>query len=70
MTVKVLKQESRRLINFDESKGFGFIIDSETEESILVQGNDCDTALKIGCRVEFETEKGIRGLKAVNVKAV
>ncbi|MBE0651313.1 MAG: cold shock domain-containing protein [Bacteroidales bacterium] len=58
------------LKNYDEAKGYGFIIDSETKESIFVHANDCDGTLKTGCKVEFETEKGLKGLKAVKVKLV
>ena len=65
-----IKMRSGRLKNFDEAKGFGFIIDSETKESIFVHRNDCDGDLKTGCQVEFETEKGLNGLKAVNVKVI
>lgn len=64
------KIRTGRLKNFDEAKGFGFIIDSETGESIFVHRNDCDGILKTGCKVEFETEKGVKGLKAVNVKLI
>lgn len=64
------KIRTGRLKNFDESKGFGFIIDSETKDSIFVHANDCSEILKIGCRVEFETEKGLKGLKAINVKVL
>nr|WP_319398599.1 cold shock domain-containing protein [uncultured Carboxylicivirga sp.] len=57
-----------RLKNFDESKGFGFITDSDTRDSLFVHINDCLEPIAIGDRVEFETEKGLKGLKAVNVK--
>lgn len=57
-----------RVKNFDDAKGFGFIVDSETKDSIFVHSSDCAEPLKIGSRVEFETEKGVKGLKAVNVK--
>ena len=62
------KKRTGRLKNFDESKGFGFITDSETQDSIFVHSSDCNEPLKQGCRVEFETEKGVKGLKAINVK--
>ncbi|MBE0651317.1 MAG: cold shock domain-containing protein [Bacteroidales bacterium] len=58
------------LKNYDEAKGYGFIIDSGTKESIFVHANDCDGTLRTGCKVEFETEKGLKGLKAVKVKIV
>jgi cold shock CspA family protein len=64
------KLRTGRLKNYDEAKGFGFIIDSETKDSIFVHRNDCNGDLKTGCLVEFETEKGLKGLKAVNVKVV
>ena len=64
------KIRTGRLKNFDESKGFGFITDSETRESIFVHTNDCLEPLKVGGKVEFETEKGVKGLKAVKVKHI
>ena len=64
------KIRTGRLKNYDESKGFGFITDSETRDSIFVHVNDCDGELTVGCRVEFETEKGLKGLKAVSVKVL
>lgn len=76
--IGVPKSESRinnkirtgRLKNFDESKGFGFITDAETKESVFVHVNDCLEALIVGGRVEFETEKGVKGLKAVKAKPI
>ncbi|MCT4636352.1 MAG: cold shock domain-containing protein [Bacteroidales bacterium] len=64
------KIRTGRLKSYDESKGFGFIIDAKDGESIFVHNNDCSDTLKIGCRVEFEIEKGLKGLKAVNVKLI
>ncbi len=64
------KIRTGRLKNFDESKGFGFITDSDTKESIFVHTNDCLEPLKVGDRVEFETEKGVKGLKALQVKPI
>ena len=61
---------SGRLKSFDESRGFGFIIDEQTNESVFVHANDCKEPIKTGNRVEFETEKGLKGLKAVNVKVL
>ncbi len=65
-----IKLRTGILKSFDESKGFGFITDSENRESIFVHVNDCDSTLKTGCKVEFETEKGAKGLKAVRVKVL
>lgn len=52
---------------FDESKGYGFIVDSMTKNSIFFHISDCDFNIKTGNLVEFETEKGHNGLKAKNV---
>ena len=55
---------------FNESKGFGFITEYDSGDSIFVHTNDCEGELKVGCRVQFETERGIKGIKAVNVKVL
>ncbi len=64
------KIRTGRLQNYNETRAFGFIIDSETNESIFVHNNDCDGELRAGCNVEFETEKGVKGIKAVRVKII
>ncbi|MCG8412350.1 MAG: cold shock domain-containing protein [Bacteroidales bacterium] len=64
------KEKTGSVKNFDETKGYGFIIDSDTKESIFVHCNDCSDTLKTGCKVKFETEKGLKGLKAINVKVI
>lgn len=68
--VEVSKTRSGRLKNFDQNKGFGFIIDSNTKESIFVHINDCIDEINIGNRLEFETEMGMKGIKAVKVKLI
>jgi cold shock CspA family protein len=59
-----------RLKSFDHSKGFGFINDSDSQESVFVHISDCLDPIDIGDRVEFEIEKGPKGLKAVQVKII
>lgn len=66
----VSKTRTGRLKNFDLIKGFGFIIDSVSKDSVFVHKNDCIDEIKIGNRVEFETEMGLKGIKAVKVKLV
>lgn len=53
---------------FNESKGYGFITDLQTQESIFVHINAFTEPLKEGDKVTFETEKGQKGLNAIKVK--
>ncbi|WP_428331061.1 cold-shock protein [Mucilaginibacter sp.] len=53
---------------FNESKGYGFIKDLQTQESIFVHINALTEPLKENNMVTFETEQGQKGLSAVNVK--
>lgn len=53
---------------FNESKGFGFIKDSETQESVFVHVNNLLEEIKEGNVVSFEVEMGQRGPTAVSVK--
>jgi cold shock CspA family protein len=53
---------------FNDSKGYGFIRDEETRESIFVHINDLESPVKENDRVNFETESGPKGLNAVRVK--
>lgn len=53
---------------FNDSKGFGFIRDNETKESVFLHINNMVDEVKEGNAVTFEIEKGPRGLSAVQVK--
>ncbi len=53
---------------FNETKGFGFIKDQETQESIFVHVNGLKEAVNEGNKVIFEVEMGPKGANAVNVK--
>lgn len=53
---------------FNSSKGFGFIRDHVTQESIFVHVNGLTEEVKENDKVTFETEQGQKGLNAVNVK--
>lgn len=54
---------------YDSSKGYGFIRDTHTNESIFVHINGSAVELKENLKVIFEVQKGPKGLIAVNVKA-
>ena len=53
---------------FNDSKGYGFIKDQETQESVFVHINSLTEAIKENNRVTFEVEMGPKGANAVNVK--
>lgn len=53
---------------FNDSKGYGFIKDQETRESIFVHVNGLTEPVQEGDKVIYETEMGQKGLNAVRVK--
>jgi cold shock CspA family protein len=53
---------------FNDSKGYGFIKDLETKESIFVHVNNVLEEIKEGNLVTFEVERGHKGLAAIKVK--
>jgi cold shock CspA family protein len=55
---------------FNTSKGYGFIKDHVTQETIFVHQNEVDGTVKENDKVNFEVEKGPKGLNAINVKVI
>ena len=55
---------------FNNEKGYGFIKDMETQESVFVHINSLTEAIKENNKVTFEVEMGPKGANAVNVKLV
>lgn len=55
---------------FNESKGYGFIKDSKTQESVFVHKQGLTVSLKEKDKVTFEVEKTPKGLSAIHVKIV
>lgn len=55
---------------FNESKGFGFIIDEETNNEYFVHVTGLVDKVNEGDAVEFELKEGKKGLNAFNVKIV
>lgn len=53
---------------FNDSKGFGFIKDYESQDSVFVHVNGCIDDVKENDKVTFETEKTARGLSAIKVR--
>ena len=55
---------------FNDSKGYGFIKNTETQDSIFVHANGLITQIKEGDKVTFEVEMGQKGPTAVKVSKV
>lgn len=53
---------------FNEAKGYGFIKDMQTQESIFVHANSLSEPIKENNKVTFEVEPGQKGPTAVRVK--
>ncbi len=55
---------------FDSSKGFGFIIDAEDSEKYFCHVSGLIDEITENDKVQFELEKGMKGLNAVRVKKI
>jgi len=53
---------------FNDSKGFGFIKDIDTQEKYFVHVNGLIDDIAENDKVTFELEKGMKGMNAVRVK--
>lgn len=53
---------------FNSSKGYGFIKDEQTQESIFVHMSGCIDEIKENDKVTFQTEKTPKGISAIEVK--
>ena len=55
---------------FNESKGFGFIIDDTTKTEYFVHISGLVDEIREGDTVEFELKEGKKGLNAVSVRVI
>jgi len=53
---------------FNEAKGYGFITDLKSQESVFVHVNQVSETIQEKDRVVFEVEMGPKGASAINVK--
>lgn len=59
-----------RVTFFNSSKGYGFIKDQNTQESIFVHIHSVSGEIKENDKVTFQVQMGPKGLNAVDVKVV
>lgn len=55
---------------FNNSKGFGFIKPENSSEDIFVHSSGLIDEIRENDQVEFDVEKGKKGMNAVNVKVL
>lgn len=67
-----VEQETTKtgIVSFTNEKGYGFIVDSRSQESLFYHQNNCSDVLKKGNKVSFEIEKTDRGNVASNIKLI
>ncbi len=53
---------------FKEDKGFGFIVEDGSNQEIFVHVSGIVDQVDRGDKVTFETQKGKKGINAVNVR--
>ena len=54
---------------FNTTKGFGFITDN-SEQDIFVHNSGLIDEIRDGDKVQFETERGKKGMNVVNVEVL
>jgi cold shock protein len=55
---------------FNETKGFGFIRPTDSSEDIFVHSSGLIDEVRENDKVEFEQERGKKGMTAVKVKII
>jgi cold shock protein len=53
---------------FNESKGFGFIVDNSSSEEFFVHVSGLIDNIREGDQVSFDTAQGKKGINATNVQ--
>lgn len=55
---------------FNNSKGFGFIKSDDSSEDIFVHSSGLIDEIRENDKVQFEVERGKKGMNAVNVEVL
>ncbi|WP_321515724.1 cold-shock protein [Marinifilum fragile] len=55
---------------FNNLKGFGFITPNDSSEDIFVHSSGLIDEIRENDKVQYETERGRKGLNAVNVEVI
>jgi len=68
--VEVAAERVGQVDFFDSSKGFGFIRETGTQERFFVHVSGLIDEITEGTKVQFEVERGQKGMNAVRVKKI
>jgi len=66
--INIIKMSKGTVKFFNNSKGFGFIKDEESENEYFVHASGLKDEIKENDEVTFDLQEGKKGLNAVNVK--
>ena len=55
---------------FNESKGFGFVVEDDSKTEYFVHVSDLIDEIREGDAVEFDLKEGRKGLNAVDVRVI
>jgi len=67
---EIVLEKQGKVSFFDKSKGFGFIIDANSQEKYFVHISAIIDAIQENDKVTFELERGQKGMNAVRVKKI
>jgi cold shock CspA family protein len=65
---KVDNTRTGKITHFNDAKGFGFIRDDQSQDSVFVHMNDMIDQVRENARVSFKVERGHKGPSAVEVR--
>ncbi|MBB1140522.1 cold-shock protein [Myroides sp. WP-1] len=64
-TEKISQENHEGTISYVTDKGYAFVIDSKTRESIFLHQNDLNIPLEKGLKISFKLEQSKNGIRAV-----
>jgi len=65
-TEKVSQEDHEGIISYVTDKGYAFVIDSQTRESVFLHQNDLSVPLEKGLKISFKLEQSKNGIRAVD----